>query len=56
MCTAQREPEKLRERKQKEKLREAKIQVIKDTTNSMLDAGVFISNAKLVQDKVVDNL
>ena len=55
VCMAQREPEKLRERKQKEKDREQKINIVKVAANQMLKRDSLIPNSKQLQEKVADD-
>ena len=55
VCISQREPEKLRERKEAEKLRLAKIAVVKETTNELLDNRLAVSSCKQIQEKIVEN-
>ena len=55
MCQAQKEPEKLRERKQREKERILRIEVVKEATNELLDNGSAVASCKQVQEKVVDD-
>jgi len=55
VCLAQREPEKLRERKEAEKARFCKIALIKDTTNNLLDRSVAVTSCKQIQEKVAED-
>ena len=55
VCLAQREPEKLRERKEAEKARFCKIALIKDTTNKLLNRNVAVTSCKQIQQKVAED-
>ena len=52
---SQREPEKLRERKEAEKLRLAKIAVVKEATNELLDKRLAVASCKQIQEKIVED-
>jgi len=52
---AQREPEKLRERKEAEKARICKIAIIKTATNNLLDRSVAVTSCKQIQEKVAED-
>ena len=52
---SQREPEKLRERKSREKERELKIQVVKSAANQLLEKDALIPNSRLLQEKISDD-
>ena len=55
VCMAQKEPEKLRERKQREKERQAKINVVKVAANQLLKKDGLISSSRLLQEKIADD-
>jgi len=55
VCLAQREPEKLRQRKEAEKDRLRKIEAIKESTNKLLDRNVAVVSCKQIQQQVFDD-
>ena len=52
---AKKEPEKLRERKLKEKQREERISVVKVAANEMLQEDSYIFSSKSLQEKVAED-